>query len=192
MPLFPRRWPVVASSPLLAACLSSGPIVEAKHVDCAQDCPDRYVSRMVLSWWFGRKDGRSGGTAFRHHRRRIGFSSRYTTNGPQILRRSVAVGWLVGMAASIRLVDQGARFGPRRLQFCCFAVLRWVEATRLVLFFLVAWNIFIAHTHRFLPPYFHLTANNRRTPCLRQHCRCQRCRQGHPGHWCRCRRSGEP
>ena len=54
--------------------------------------------------------GRSGGTAFRgRHRRRIGFSSRYTTNGPQILRRSVAVGWLVGMAASVRLVDPGGQ-----------------------------------------------------------------------------------
>ena len=40
--------------------------------------------------------------------------------------------------------------------------------------------------------YFHLTANNRRTPCLRQHCRCQRWRQGYPGHWCRCRCSGKP
>lgn len=58
--------------------------------------------------------GRMGGAAvphFGHHRRRIGFSSRYTTNGPQILRRSVAVGWLVGMAASVRLVDQGQGLG---------------------------------------------------------------------------------
>ena len=111
MPPFPRRKMArrrVVHSWLLA--LSSGPIVEAKHVDRAQDCPDRYVSRMVMSWWFGWKDGRSGGTAFRgRHRRRIGFSSRYTTNGPQILRRSVAVGWLVGMAASVRLVDPGGQ-----------------------------------------------------------------------------------
>lgn len=140
--------------------------------------------------------GRMGGAAvphFGHHRRRIGFSSRYTTNGPQILRRSVAVGWLVGMAASVRLVDQGARFGPRRIQFCCFAVCAWVEATRLVLFYGGLNFLSLTPTaSSAVFSYFHLTANNRRTPCLRQHCRCQRWRQGYPGHWRRCRCSGKP
>ena len=81
--------------------------------------------------------GRMGGAAvphFGHHRPRIGFSSRYTTNGPQILRRSVAVGWLVGMAASIRLVDPGGKVWATPHEILLLCRCAWVEATRLVLF----------------------------------------------------------
>lgn len=136
--------------------------------------------------------GGSGGTAFRPPPAKdwlfLSLHYQRTTDPP-----TVGGGWLVGMAASVRLVDQGARFGPHRIQFCCFAVCAWVEATRLVLFFGGLNFLSLTPTaSSAVFSYFHLTANNRRTPCLRQHCRCQRWRQGYPGHWCRCRRSGKP
>ena len=140
----------VVHSWLLA--LSSGPIVEAKHVDRAQDCPDRYVSRMVSSWWSGWKDGRSGGTAFRPG---SAFPlATLPTDHRSSDRRSVAVGWLVGMAAPVRLVDQGGKVWATTHIILLLCRMRWAEATRLVLVF---WWLELYRSHPpLLLPYFHI------------------------------------
>ena len=178
-PAFPR-----ASSTLF--CWSI--VVEENHVDGTQDCPDRYVSSMVVRYRAGRSDWRSGGTVSWRRRRRIGFSSRtLPTDGAEILRRW----WLAGLVhATARCLAGMRKRCPVPSGYMCIYSVLLETATHLVLVFRFV-LFFISANPPVLLPFFHPPINNRRTPCLRQHCRCQRCRQDHPGHWCRCRRSGE-
>lgn len=125
-------------------------------------------------------------------RRRIGFSSRYTTNGRRGDPPTVVVGWLGRVALrwrSARLLAGKRNGAPfRRGRHVCYACSRRMQHMSCS-FFISS----LAHPpYHFYSRFFSSTnKQHRRTPCLRQHCRCQRCRQDHPGHWCRCRRSGE-
>lgn len=140
--------------------------------------------------------GAIGGAAVPYlgrRRRRIGFSSRYTTNGRRGDPPTVVVGWLGRVALrwrSARLLA-GKRHGVpfRRGRHLCVSRARGECNTCRALFSFHRW---LTHHTTSTPVFFSSTnKQHRRTPCLRQHCRCQRCRQDHPGHWCRCRRSGE-
>ena len=137
--------------------LSSGPIVEAKHVDRAQDCPDRYVSRMVSSWWFGWKDGRSGGTAFwpPPAKDRLFLSLHYqrTTDPPTVGGCGWLVGWLEWRRPSDWLTQGGKVWATTHI-ILLLCRMRWAEATRLVLVF---WWLELYRSHPpLLLPYFHI------------------------------------
>ena len=143
-------------------------------------------------WWCGiGPAGAIGGAAVPYlarRRRRIGFSSRtLPTDGAEILRRW----WLAGLVhATARCLAGMRKRCPVPSGYMCIYSVLLETATHLVLVFRFV-LFFISANPPVLLPFFHPPINNRRTPCLRQHCRCQRCRQDHPGHWCRCRRSGE-
>ena len=89
-PAFPR-----ASSTLF--CWSI--VVEENHVDGTQDCPDRYVSSMVVRYRAGRSDWRSVGAVSWPAAAKDRLFLMYTTNGRCGDPPTVVVGWLVHATA---------------------------------------------------------------------------------------------
>ena len=141
-------------------------------------------------WWCGiGPAGAIGGAAVPYlgrRRRRIGFSSRtLPTDGGD--PPTVVVCWL---ARSVVGWEEESVPRPIGIYGYLLGALGESNTSRALFSFRAFFPIAGSH-HPVLLPFFHPPINNRRTPCLWQHCRCQRCRQDHPGHWCRCRRSGE-
>ena len=142
---------------------------------------------MMVRYRAGRSDWRSGGTVSWPAAAKDRLFLLYTTNGRCGDPPTVVVCWL---ARSVVGWEEESVPRPIGIYEYLLGALGESNTSRALFSFRAFFSIAGSH-HPVLLPFFHPPINNRRTPCLRQHCRCQRCRQDHPGHWCRCRRPGE-
>ena len=95
----------------LLPTLFSGQPVEENHVDGTQDCPDRYVSSIVVRCRAGRSDWRGGGTVSwpAAAKDRLFLSLHYQRT---VRRSSDGGGWLVALRTVCSWLGRGMGPGP--------------------------------------------------------------------------------